>query len=120
MRIPDGITKRELETLKRWGYSFSDEKANGQRIHRVIMIVHNPRQRHDSGYPYIRAFGEIDNSELIDMGLHDHYLCYAQTNTDAIGKNIWRVMPWGHISFKLSKHFCPGDTLTLDKDGVWW
>ena len=85
------------------------------------MIVHNPSHKHDSGFPYIRAFGELaSDGKLVDMGWHDHYLCYAATNTDAIGKNIFRVMPWMRDSFEIRKHFMPGGTLTLNTDGTWW
>jgi hypothetical protein len=118
--IPKGITKQEISVLEKRGYKFSDKKPNGQIIHRVIMIVHNPSHQHDSGYPFIRAFGELEDDSLIDMGWHDHYICNLPTNTDAIGKNIFRVMPWINHKWKVGHGFLSCSTLQLYEDGSWY
>lgn len=89
----DGLTKKEISILQKWHYKFCDDDTFDREIDHVVMVVHNPSRKHDSGYPFIRAFGSKKDT-LYDMGWHDHYLTDVGVNTDALGKNIWRVMPW--------------------------
>ena len=115
-----GITKFEKEYLEKEGYTFVDDKPDGQEVSGVLMIVHNPKDRHDSGYPFIRAFGVTKGNRLVDMGWHDHYVCYLPTNTDTLHKNIFRVFGWcNKEQFRIRNSFMSCSTLMLRKDGVW-
>ncbi len=117
-----GITAKEEEKIKSWGYKFFPHiRANGQPIDNVIFVVHDERDKHDSGYPYIIAFGCLKGTtKLIQMGWHDHYFAYLALNTDALGKNIFRVACWdNNIQMKIKKNFIPYSSLSLEKDGTW-
>jgi hypothetical protein len=103
----EGITKKEVEVLEKHGYKFSDESAFGREIDHIIVIVHDPSKIHDSGYPWLRIFGS-KGWVLYDMGWHDHYLTEKAVNTDALGKNVWRVMPW-----------CEKGKWRTQEDGLW-
>jgi hypothetical protein len=114
-----GITNSEIKVIEKRGYSFTDISPNGQPIDGVLMVVHDPSKPHDSGYPYIRAFGIISKNKLVDMGWHDHYVCESPINVDAYGKNIFRVSSWSnYIKFSISPNFWNGSSLMMDKNGV--
>ena len=92
---PDGITKHEWSVLQKRGHFKLIEGKGETPISEVIFIVHNPSKLHDSGYPFIRAFGVLpDGKTLVEMGWHDHYICNIPSNTDALGKNVWRLWSW--------------------------
>lgn len=119
-----GITEIEKQFLEKYGYTFSDEKAGGQTIWHVIVVVHDARNKHDSGYPFLRVFGALADKEknmtLVDMGWHDHYCSDLPTNTDALAKNIWRVGPWGkEREWKIRDGFSSYSSLSLHNNGVW-
>ena len=64
------------------------------KIKSLFVVVYDERTLHDSGYPFLRIFGEIEDKKLIDLGWHDHFLTCRSTNTDSYGKNILHIMPW--------------------------
>jgi len=94
------IDKKEHQILeKKWSLKFVDLKPSGKtKIHSLFVFVSDTRRLHDSGYPFIRIFGEIDGKKLIDLGWHDHYLIEFPVNVDAYGKNVFHIMPWGSKS----------------------
>jgi hypothetical protein len=114
-----GISLKEQIALEKQGYQFSAEKPNGKELDSVIFIVHNLRHKHDSGYPYLRAFA-ANGKILYDLGWHDHYICDEKTNADALSKNIWRVMKFDEQStkWKVSDTFVNCSTLWL-RNGRW-
>jgi hypothetical protein len=115
-----GITKAEIKIIEKRGYSFTDISPKGQKICGVLMIVHDPSKLHDSGYPFIRAFGILKDNKLVDMGWHDHYVSKCPTNTDSWGKNIFRVSSWWNsVRFSVSPSFWNTSSLMLGEDGVW-
>ena|GEM_PF-6995973 len=120
-----GITKQERKTIERWGYSFPGEAANGIRIDHAIYVVHNPSNKHDSGYPYIIFFG-VKDKKLYGMGWHDHFVIHQPVNTDALGKNIFRICGWyckDRRKWRTKKYDnIPfwNSTLELTEDGLWW
>lgn len=117
-----GITKKETEILKKWRYTFHTGPVLGEEIEldHLIVIVHNPSRKHDSGYPFLRIFGATKENILYDMGWHDHYLTDVGTNTDALNKNIWRVMPWNStgLRWKMTNNGHWGATIQL-YDNIW-
>jgi len=120
-----GITKREREIIEKWGYAFTGEGANGIKLDHVLYVVHNPSYKHDSGYPFILFFG-VKDKKLYDMGWHDHFIVHQPVNTDALGKNIFRMTGWFHKDrrrWRVEKQdgiLLWNSTLELSKDGVWW
>jgi hypothetical protein len=132
---PKGITKYEWKILKASGLRISRSIVPLRRlvtienVRSVIVIVNNPRHRHNSGYPFIRAFA-ITNSnmhargriffDMHDIGWHDHFMLKAKVNVDALGKNIFRIMPYMNATgqtWKARPMFV--STLMLREDGVW-
>jgi len=98
--------KKEHQILKKRGFKFVEPmefleilrelRPSGKiKIHSLFVFVSDTRRLHDSGYPFIRIFGEIDGKRLIDLGWHDHYLIEFPVNVEAYGKNVFHIMPWG-------------------------
>src|SRR3970040_2567605 len=101
LQKPRGITKKEWNIIynivhpKKHIPSGFKKHFTSMIIHiyYVLLIVHNPRYRHDSGYPFICALGVDDNQKIIyDMGWHDHCLLrQGNVNIDTLHKNIFRL-----------------------------
>jgi hypothetical protein len=89
------MDKQEYELIKKKGYEIiSTESKERTEIKLLLVFVSDTRKLHDSGYPFIRIFGEIDKNKLIDLGWHDHYIINCSVNIDSLGKNLFRIMPW--------------------------
>ena len=90
--------KEKLKLINnKYGGKFTFTKLspnNKTKIESIFVIVYDERTLHDSGYPFIRIFGEIEGKKLIDLGWHDHILTQMPTNMDSYGKNILHIMPW--------------------------
>jgi len=112
-----GITKKEIQTLERWGIKKIKPcpEEGISEFYEIILIVHNPARKHDSGYPFIRAFAKKDDT-LYDIGWHDAILMRYPVNIDAWGKNIFRL-----ISKKKPAFFTRSDSflsaLWIDETG---
>ena len=87
------LTKTEIRDLAAHGYTLSDENPKGKIIEHLIVVCHGNREKHDSGYPFIKIFGCVEG-KMVFLGYHDHWIAHVPTNTDALGKNVFRVMPW--------------------------
>ena len=89
------MDKKEYKILKeKYGYNFLDfVPITKTKIYQLIVFVSDNRRLHDSGYPFIRIFGDIGKKRLIDLGWHDHYIIEYPVNIDSYGKNIFRIMP---------------------------
>ena len=91
--------KKEHQILKKWKLEVTDKKPSKRtKIQSLYVFVSDTRRLHDSGYPFIRIFGEIENRKLIDLGWHDHYIIEFPVNIDAYGKNVFHIFPWGSKS----------------------
>lgn len=92
------LNKQVMRDLKNYKYNTKTiESPKGQVINHLIIISLGNKEKHDSGYPYIRVFGctSAVGGKLIELGCwHDHICYYVPVNIDSIGKNIFRVMPW--------------------------
>lgn len=87
--------KKEYEILKKWGLEVIDKKPSERtKIKSLYVFVSDTRTLHDSGYPFIRIFGEIEDKKLIDLGWHDHYVIEFPVNIDAVGRNVFHIFPW--------------------------
>ena len=130
---PPGISPKEWEIIQqhyksKYIKSSYKDKQEELEIQEVIMIVHNPKKLHDSGYPFIRVFGIVRNksntkhlySTLVDMGWHDHYMIFPPNfvNIDSLGKNIFRLMSFNKIQWKVQLP-CWTSSLSLDDKGIW-
>jgi len=100
-------------------FIFMDENLKDKTtIHSLFCFVSDERRLHDSGYPFIRIFGEIENNRLIDLGWHDHFITKCQTNTDSYGKNIFHIMPWSSkIEFWIRGNNFWYSTFKINEDG---
>lgn len=111
------LTKTELRDLEKHGYTITDKKPNGIIVDYIIVVSHGNKELHESGYPFIKIFGAVDK-ELVSLGWHDHYTGYVPTNTDSLGKNIFRVMPWvDKRPWKVSEHFLSISSFTIGEYG---
>lgn len=89
------LTKKELKDLKKYGCDITIlEKANGVIINSLIVLSNGLRNLHDSGFPLIKIIGVTKGKHYVDLGYHDHFLCYVPVNVDSFGKNIFHLMPW--------------------------
>jgi len=101
------LTKTEIRDLKAYGYDTNKIqpcKRNAEISH-IIVISHGNRRKHDSGYPFIKIIGVGKKDELYNLGWHDHIVSYVPTNTDSLGKNIFRIAPWLEMKWKLYENF---------------
>ena len=109
------MKRREKRDLKKHGYSPKNIiKPNGQTLSGLIIISKGSKELHDSGYPFIRIYGIVKDA-LVDLGSHDHYLCYDPINVDSLGKNIFHLMLWCNKKKKLKvpKNFTPYSTFEI-------
>jgi len=109
---------KELKILEKNGYVITDIKPTKRtEIKSLFVYVHDLRKRHDSGYPYIKIFGEIENKQLIDLGWHDHYLINNSVNIDAYGKNLFHIFKWRGNPFWISGNNILVSTFSIDTTG---
>jgi hypothetical protein len=114
------IDKKERKILEKIGFKFvKQNKDTSSVVSSLFIYVSDTRKKHESGYPFIRIFGEVSNKELIDLGWHDHYLSYMPINVDAYAKNLFHIFPWGNEKFKLSG-LCWTSSFIIDKNGTLW
>jgi hypothetical protein len=113
------LTKNEVRDLEKYygktrvfcrhdrlKFEITPDQPNGKEMNHIIVISHGNREKHDSGYPFIKIIGVGVDGKFYDLGWHDHYVAYLSTNTDSIGKNIFRVMPWAtKEKWVISEHF---------------
>lgn len=114
--------EKELERLiksKNYGkFSFINLKPiKRTEIHDLIVYVSDTRKLHDSGFPYIRIWGNIGKGKYIDLGWHDHYIISLPANIDALGKNIFHIMPWRDIKFWICGNNMWYSTFEIKEDG---
>lgn len=95
------FTKSEIKAINEYeGGKFNPDllgtikDARGKHIQYIIVVSHGRKNMHDSGYPFIKILGRGKDGEFYNLGWHDHWLAYVSTNTDSLGKNVFRVMPW--------------------------
>ena len=96
------LTKSEIKSIKKYHEDFDVadiQKARGCELSCIIMVSHGLKELHDSGYPWIKAIGVYytprgTKDVFYDLGWHDHWVSYYPCNTDSLGKNVFRVMPW--------------------------
>lgn len=109
------MNQQEIKDIKKHGYNPDNVvEPNEQILSSLIIMSNGSKELHDSGYPFIRIFGIIPDG-LVDLGWHDHYLCYVPVNIDSLGKNIFHLMLWGNRDKKLkvSKHFTSCSTFEI-------
>jgi len=88
------MNKQEIRDLKKYNFHPKNiVKPNGQILSGLIVMSDGNKELHDSGYPFIRIYGIIENG-LVDLGWHDHYICNIPVNIDSLGKNIFRIFLW--------------------------
>lgn len=87
----------------------------GQTVRYLIIVSHGRKTMHDSGYPYIKIIGVAEEGGLVDLGWHDHFICEEPVNIDSLGKNVFRIMPWGNGKkpFKVSAPFISCSTFEI-------
>jgi hypothetical protein len=113
---------QEIRDIKKHGYNPNNIiEPSGQILNGLIIISNGNKELHDSGYPFIKIYGIIKEG-LVDLGGHDHYVCYEPVNIDSFGKNIFHLMLWCNKSKKLkvSDNFMSCSTFEIgdmyDKD----
>jgi hypothetical protein len=109
------MNKQEIKDLKKHNINPDNiVKPNGQVFDGLIILSNGSKDLHDSGYPFIRIFGIIADG-LVDLGWHDHYLCYVPINIDSYGKNIFHLMLWRERKKKLKvkDDFCSYSTFEI-------
>ena len=112
--MKEELSKTEIRDLEKYGYKIVEKDPSNLLIRWIIVICHGIKELHDSGYPFIKIFGVIDNNELVSLGWHDHYVSSVSTNTDSLGKNIFRIMPWGKkIKWKVCDNFTSYSTFQI-------
>ena len=101
------LTKNELASLEAYGYNPKViRKPNEDIIDHIIVISHGRQKMHEAGYPFIKIFGVTEKKELINLGWHDHFVSYTLTNTDSLGKNVFRVGHWNQKKkWRVRKNF---------------
>jgi len=110
---------KELKLLeKKWGLKLVELPKGDLEIESLFVIVYDTRKLHDSGYPFIRIFGEIKGKKIVDLGWHDHYLVNVPINVDAYGKNIFHIMPWMNTKFQIKGGVWFCSTFEIDKNGI--
>ena len=108
------LTKQEIRDLTKHGYELSDKSPKGLVVKGLIVISHGNKDLHDSGYPFIKIFGIMDDNKLVSLGWHDHWISYVPTNTDSLGKNIFHIMPWYQkLKWKVRDDFIPFSTFQI-------
>ena len=95
------LNKSEIKTINEYEQGKfnpeeigSIEDARGKQLYYIILISHGRRYMHDSGYPFIKMIGKGTDGKFYNLGWHDHYICNEPSNTDSLGKNVFRLMPW--------------------------
>ena len=112
--MKEELSKTEIRDLEKYGYKIVEKDPSNLLIRCIIVICHGIKELHDSGYPFIKIFGVIDNNELVSLGWHDHYVSSVSTNTDSLGKNIFRIMPWDRkIKWKVCDDFTSYSTFQI-------
>jgi len=103
------FTKEEIKNLEKYykkKFEFSSEKPNGKDIDHLVVISHGNREKHDSGYPFIKIIGIGKDEKFYDLGWHDHFCSYVGLNVDSLGKNVFRIMKWcGKKRWRVAEHF---------------
>ena len=112
------LTKDEIRDLQAYGYDTNiKETLPRQEFSSILLISCGRRPLHDSGYPFIKVLGILNNS-LYNMGdNHDHIWLTAQEGTinmDCLGKNIVRL--WKHENIIAKYGNQPTSTLNIDKN----
>lgn len=109
------LNKKEEKDLKSHGYSLKlKTDPSGLIVKGIIVISNGNKELHDSGYPYIKILGILENKKLVFLGWHDHYLSHISTNTDSLGKNIFHVFPWASIKkWKVRENFSSYSTFEI-------
>lgn len=116
--MTSGIDSRSYEIIRKWGYVFSENLPDGLEVNGVILVAHDERKKHDSGYPFIRVFGILPDNYLVDLGWHDHFLIECTVNLDMLGKNVTRIHRWnGKPLWKVVKNFIPTSSLRIKASG---
>lgn len=113
----NNLNKKELSDLQAYGYELSDERPNGLMVDSIIVVSHGRKELHYPDYPFIKIFGAV-GKKLVDLGWYNHYVAWVPTNTNSLGKNIFRVMPWvDKQSWKVSEHFISDGSFQI---GNYW
>lgn len=90
------LTKLEIKNLKEYCKDFdinNIENGKGKEIDSILIISHGNRQKHDSGYPFIKCIGwNHKDKKYYNLGYHDHIMYNCRINIDSFGKNIFHVM----------------------------
>ena len=116
------LNQREIQRIQKYHPDFSIVKLqepHGCKLSCIIMVSHGSSQLHDSGYPWIKAIGVFFTPKgtgdvFYDLGWHDHYVSYYPINTDSLGKNIFRVMPWSSKKeWRVAQHFISCSSLMI-------
>jgi len=111
------LTKEQKILIKK-GYTFIDLSPKERtKIEDLFVYVNDTRKLHESGFPFIRIFGNIGKNQLIDLGWHDHYLIYCLTNTDVYGKNLFHIMRWNEVKFYIKGNNFWCSTFEIKEDG---
>lgn len=115
------FTKNEIKSINEYEQGefnpenlASPEESRGREVKYIIVVSHGRKDMHDSGYPFIKILGRTEHS-FLNLGWHDHFLSYVPTNTDSLGKNVFRVMPWneGDKAWVVSDIFCSLSTFSI-------
>lgn len=114
---------KELMYLEKQGYKIVQleslrETTDKIDVKTMFYFVSDTRKKHESGFPFIRIFGELENKELVDLGWHDHWYTNIPVNIDAYTKNLFHIMSWAGIKFYLKPQSrCWTSTFSIEKDG---
>jgi len=114
------LTKGEIKAIKDYHNDEFDletlypmKVARGKKMLWLIVISHGRRELHDSGYPFIKIIGKGDDGNFYNLGWHDHFISYVPTNTDSLGKNVFRVAPWDNGPWVVSDNFWSSSTFQI-------
>ena len=114
------FTKNEIKAINDYGgHGFDPDNlipgkdVRGREVKYIIVVSHGRKELHDSGYPYIKIIG-VTKDAFLNLGYHDHFVSYVPTNTDSLGKNVFRVMPWdGKIPWVISDTFWSSSSFVI-------
>jgi hypothetical protein len=120
------LTKKEMLSLRAYNYTIDElipsEEAKGKVLNELLVISSGRKEMHESGFPFIKIIGvsyqegkrHTLHEAFYNLGWHDHFITSAQTNTDSLGKNIFRVFPWGSKkNWQVDPHFFPVSTFEI-------
>jgi len=120
-----GFVMKELQRLKKkFGLNLVELPKGDLDIKCLFVIVSDTRKLHDSGYPFIRIFGEMEGNKIIDLCWYDHYLINIPIIVYAYGKNLFRIMPGFFTkgkeieNFKIKGRIWFCSIFEIDEEGV--